>query len=67
MDGTISPVFGHSPRITRRMHGSVSNAKVYQHGLAVGPQPERNAIPRNIYPWLGFRVGLIGNRGNPAG
>jgi hypothetical protein len=63
---TISPIFKHSPRITRRMHGGVSNAKAYQLKIqAIGPQPEVNAIPKNIYPWLGFRVGVIGNFGNP--
>ncbi len=49
------------------MHGGVSNAKAYQLWIsAIGPQPELNGIPKNIYPWLGIRVGLIGNLGNPA-
>jgi hypothetical protein len=62
---TISPILKHSPRIVRRMHGGISNAKTYQLKIqAIGPQPEVNAIPKNIYPWLGFRVGFIGN---PAG
>ena len=64
---TILPIFKHSPRVTRRMHGGVSNAKSYQLWIsAIGPQPERNLIPKNIYPWLGFRVGLVGNLGNPT-
>ncbi len=65
---TISPIFKHSPRITRRMHGGVSNAKSYQLWIsAIGPQPEANLIPKNIYPWLGFRVGFVGDLGHPKG
>lgn len=65
---TIDPIFKNSPRVTRRMHGGVSNAKAYQLWIsAIGPQPERDLIPKNIYPWLGFRVGLIGDLGNPTG
>jgi hypothetical protein len=46
-------------------HDGASNAKAYQLWIsAIGPKPERNLIPKNIYPWLGFRVGLIGNLGN---
>jgi hypothetical protein len=65
---TIDPIFRNSPRITRRMHGGVSNAEAYQLWIsAIGPQPQRNEIPMNIYPWLGFRIGLVGEQAKTTG
>jgi hypothetical protein len=60
---TITPppfgVKGH--RVWRRLHGGVPNAPVYQLWLsAIGPQPQKNSFFVATYPWLGFRVGVIG-------
>ena len=53
-------VKGH--RVWRRLHGGIANAPVYQLWLsAVGLQPQDNAFFTATYPWLGFRIGVIGN------
>ncbi len=45
----------------RYYHGGVANAPAYQLEIsAFGYTPEDFAIQR-AYPWLGFRVGVIGN------
>ncbi|MGV9761314.1 hypothetical protein ACWDUC_36650 [Streptomyces tricolor] len=63
--GTIDPILKHIPHVVRRMHGRVSFAEAYQLNIAaVGPQPQAGLIPRNLYPRLGFRAGLIGNPGS---
>ena len=53
----------HDPRVWRRLHGGISNAPAYQLWLsAIGLQPEDNrAFYDSPIPWLGFRVGVIGN------
>ena len=49
-------------RVWRRLHGGVPNAPAYQLWLsAIGLQPENNRFFEFIYPWLGFRVGVIGD------
>ena len=49
-------------RVWRRLHGGVPNAPGYQLWLsAIGPQPENNKAFTLTYPWLGFRVGVIGD------
>ena len=49
-------------RVWRRLHGGVPNAPGYQLWLsAVGLQPQDNKFYNLTYPWLGFRVGVIGN------
>ena len=49
-------------RVWRRLHGGVSNAPAYQMWLsAIGLQPQDNAFYTATYPWLGFRIGVIGN------
>jgi hypothetical protein len=49
-------------RVWRRLHGGVPNAPGYQLWLsAVGLQPQDNRAYNLTYPWLGFRVGVIGN------
>ncbi|BCM64876.1 MULTISPECIES: hypothetical protein [Streptomyces] len=61
----IDPILKHIPHVVRRMHGRVSFAEAYQLNIAaVGPQPQAGLIPRNLYPRLGFRAGLIGNPGS---
>jgi hypothetical protein len=51
---------GH--RVWRRLHGGVPNAPVYQLWLsAVGLQPQNNTFFNYTYPWLGFRIGVIGS------
>ena len=43
-------------------HGGVANAPAYQLWLsAVGLQPEGDQFFKLTYPWLGFRVGVIGD------
>lgn len=48
-------------RVWRRLHGGVANAPAYQLWLsAVGLQPQDNKFYEEAYPWLGFRMGVIG-------
>ncbi len=61
---TITPppfgVKGH--RVWRRLHGGIANASVYQLWLsAVGLQPQDNTLFTATYPWLGIRIGVLGN------
>jgi hypothetical protein len=61
---TITPppfgVKGH--RVWRRLHGGIANAPVYQLWLsAVGLQPQDNTLFTATYPWLGIRIGVLGN------
>jgi hypothetical protein len=49
-------------RVWRRLHGGIANAPVYQLWLsAVGLNPENNKLFMTTYPWLGFRVGVVGD------
>jgi len=49
-------------RVWRRLHGGVPNSTAYQMWIsAVGLQPQDNKVYDTVYPWLGFRVGVIGN------
>lgn len=51
-------------RVWRRLHGGVPNAPAYQLWLsAVGLQPQDNKVYNTTYPWLGFRVGVLGKIG----
>ena len=44
------------------LHGGVPNAPGYQLWLsAIGLQPQDNKFYNAVYPWLGFRIGVIGN------
>ena len=61
---TITPppfgVKGH--RVWRRLHGGIANAPVYQLWLsAIGPQPQDNTFFTATYPWLGLRIGVLGD------
>lgn len=61
---TITPrPSGKSPgRVWRRLHGGVPNAPAYQLWIsAVGLQPQNNKFYDLVYPWLGFRIGVVGN------
>ena len=62
-DTITPPPSGKSgKRVWRRLHGGVPNAPAYQLWLsAIGPQPEDNRFFKRTYPWLGFRVGVIGD------
>jgi hypothetical protein len=62
-DTITAPPFGaKGHRVWRRLHGGVPNAPAYQLWLsAVGLQPQKNTFFRETYPWLGFRIGVIGN------
>jgi hypothetical protein len=61
-DTITPPPFGVSGvRVWRRLHGGIANAPAYQLLLAaVGLQPQDNAFFTATYPWLGFRVGVVG-------
>ncbi len=49
-------------RVWRRLHGGVPNSTAYQMWIsAVGLQPQDNKVYNTTYPWLGFRVGVVGN------
>ena len=62
-DTITPPPFGvKSARVWRRLHGGIANAPAYQLWLsAVGPQPQDNAFYTATYPWLGLRIGVLGN------
>jgi formylglycine-generating enzyme required for sulfatase activity len=62
-DTITPPPSGRSGgRIWRRLHGGIANAPVYQLWLsAVGLQPQENTFFTATYPWLGIRIGVLGN------
>ena len=62
-DTITAPPFGaKGHRVWRRLHGGIANAPVYQLWLsAVGLQPQDNAAFTATYPWLGLRIGAIGD------
>lgn len=61
---TPSPLGTARGRVWRRLHGGIANASAYQLWLsAVGLQPQDNALFTVTYPWLGFRIGIIGGAG----
>jgi hypothetical protein len=68
-DTITPPPFGaKGHRVWRRLHGGVPNAPVYQLWLsAVGLQPQKNTFFTATYPWLGFRIGVIGDLVGGAG
>jgi hypothetical protein len=62
-DTITPPPFGvKGIRVWRRLHGGIANAPVYQLWLsAVGLQPQDNTLFTATYPWLGLRVGVLGD------
>jgi hypothetical protein len=62
-DTITPPPSGRSGgRTWRRLHGGIANAPVYQLWLsAVGLQPQDNTLFTATYPWLGIRIGVLGN------
>ena len=59
---TPSPLGTAKGRVWRRLHGGIANAPAYQLWLsAVGLQPQDNVLFTATYPWLGIRIGVIGN------
>lgn len=49
-------------RTWRRLHGGISNSTAYQMWpSALGLQPQDNSFYVRTYPWLGIRIGVIGN------
>jgi formylglycine-generating enzyme required for sulfatase activity len=62
-DTITPPPFGASGhRVWRRLHGGIANAPVYQLWLsAVGLQPQDNTLFTATYPWLGLRIGVLGD------
>jgi hypothetical protein len=57
-----SPAGNTVGRVWRRLHGGIANAGAYQLWLsAVGLQPQDNVLFTATYPWLGFRIGVIGD------
>ncbi|MEZ0095301.1 formylglycine-generating enzyme required for sulfatase activity [Streptacidiphilus sp. EB129] len=59
---TAAPAGGDSGRVWRRLHGGISNASAYQMWLsAVGLQPQDNPFFTLTYPWLGIRIGVMGD------
>lgn len=60
---TFAPAPTGTPnaRVWRRVHGGVPNATAYQLWLsATGYLPQSNVSLDRTYPWLGFRIGVIG-------
>jgi formylglycine-generating enzyme required for sulfatase activity len=64
-DTITAPPFGaKGARVWRRLHGGIANAPVYQLWLsAVGLQPQNNTLFTATYPWLGLRIGVVGDPG----
>jgi hypothetical protein len=64
-DTITPPPFGvKGARVWRRLHGGIANAPAYQLWLsAVGLQPQDNTLFTATYPWLGLRIGVLGNLG----
>ncbi|MFF3766446.1 hypothetical protein ACFYYR_20515 [Streptomyces sp. NPDC001922] len=61
---TPPPAGQNGVRVWRRLHGGVSNAEAFQMWpSAVGLQPQDNDFYNHTYPWLGFRIGVIGGSG----
>ena len=62
-DTITPPPFGaKGHRVWRRLHGGIANAPAYQLWLsAVGLQPQDNPLYTATYPWLGLRIGVLGN------
>jgi len=62
-DTITPPPFGaKGHRVWRRLHGGIANAPVYQLWLsAIGLQPQDNAFYNATYPWLGIRIGVLGD------
>jgi len=62
-DTITAPPFGtKGKRVWRRLHGGIANAPVYQLWLsAVGLQPQNNTFFTATYPWLGIRIGVVGD------
>ncbi len=59
---TPPPSGGSSARVWRRLHGGISNASAYQMWpSAVGLQPQDNVFFNHTYPWLGIRIGVVGD------
>jgi formylglycine-generating enzyme required for sulfatase activity len=57
-----SPTGKSDGRVWRRLHGGIANAGAYQLWLsAVGLQPQDNAFFTATYPWLGLRIGVLGD------
>jgi hypothetical protein len=61
-DTITPPPFGaKGHRVWRRLHGGIPNAPLYQLWVsAVGLQPQKNTFYTATYPWIGFRIGVIG-------
>ena len=61
-DTITPPPSGRSGgRVWRRLHGGVANAPAYQMWpSAIGLQPQDNVAFVRTYPWLGFRIGVVG-------
>jgi formylglycine-generating enzyme required for sulfatase activity len=67
-DTITAPPFGtKGKRVWRRLHGGIANAPVYQLWLsAVGLQPQEDTFFTATYPWLGIRVGVVGDLKQPV-
>ena len=60
---TSSPT-GYQERVWRRMHGGIANARAYQLWIsAVGLLAQDDPFFERTYPWVGLRVGVIGDLG----
>ena len=62
-DTITAPPFGvKGARVWRRLHGGIANAPNYQLWIsAVGLPPQDNSFFTATYPWLGIRIGVVGN------
>ena len=57
-----APTGSGKGKVWRRLHGGIANSTAYQLWIsAVGLQPQDNSFGTATYPWLGFRIGAVGN------
>jgi hypothetical protein len=57
-----APTGSGKGKVWRRLHGGIANSTAYQLWIsAVGLQPQDNSFGTATYPWLGFRIGVLGD------
>jgi hypothetical protein len=57
-----APTGSSKGKVWRRLHGGIANSTAYQLWIsAVGLQPQDNSFGTATYPWLGFRIGAVGD------
>jgi formylglycine-generating enzyme required for sulfatase activity len=50
----------HFFRDWRYYHGGIANAPAYQLGISAFGYNPGDSLPQSLYPWVGFRLGVVG-------